>query len=124
MSFQTCSCASIRRAFRSRSIRHSSHQHEDAQAWPADPNNDLLEVCEMPFRVPSEAPGQSSPEQPKAARTVIQNQPGYLQNQPGYLRDKAVSTSVAVEELHLHNQVPSALRAPGHVRAMHSAVGG
>ena len=52
------------------------------------PDNDLLEVCEMPFRVPSEAPGQSSPEQPKAARTVIQNQPGYL-------RDKAVSTAVA-----------------------------
>jgi hypothetical protein len=53
------------------------------------PDNDLLEVCEMPFRVPREAPGQSSPEQPKAARTVIQNQPGYL-------RDKAVSTAVAV----------------------------
>jgi hypothetical protein len=53
------------------------------------PDNDLLEVCEMPFRVPSEAPGQSSPEQPKAARTVIQNGPGYL-------RDKAVSTAVAV----------------------------
>jgi hypothetical protein len=53
------------------------------------PDNDLLEGCEMPFKVPREVPGQSSPEQPKAARSVIQNQPGYL-------RDKAVSTAVAV----------------------------
>jgi len=53
------------------------------------PDNDLLEVCEMPFRVPSEAPGQSSPEQSETAPTVIQNQPGYL-------RDKAVSTAVAI----------------------------
>ena len=43
----------------------------------------------MPFKVPSEAPGQSSPEQSEAAPTVIQNQPGYL-------RDKAVSTAVAI----------------------------
>ena len=49
----------------------------------------LPEGCEMPFKVPSEAPGQSSPEQSEAAPTVIQNQPGYL-------RDKAVSTAVAI----------------------------
>jgi len=53
------------------------------------PDNNLPEGCEMPFKVPSEAPGQSSPEQSEAAPTVIQNQPGYL-------RDKAVSTAVAI----------------------------
>ena len=37
MSFPTCWSALTRRAFRLRSIRHSSHQHQDAQAWPADP---------------------------------------------------------------------------------------
>jgi hypothetical protein len=40
-------------------------------------------------KVPSDGPGQSSAEQSKAARTLIQNQPGYL-------RDKAVSAAVAV----------------------------
>jgi hypothetical protein len=53
------------------------------------PDNALLEDSEMLFKVPSEAPGPPSPEQPKAARPVIQNQPGYL-------RDKAVSAAVAV----------------------------
>src|SRR5215204_4169894 len=51
------------------------------------PDNNLLEGCEMPFKVPSEAP--SSLEHSEAAPTVIQNQPGYL-------RDKAVSTAVAI----------------------------
>jgi len=53
------------------------------------PDNSLPEGCAMPIKVPSEAPGQSSPEQSEAAPTVIQNQPGYL-------RDKAVSTAVAI----------------------------
>ena len=53
------------------------------------PDNSLPEGCEMPFKVPSEAPGQSSLEQSEAAPTVIQNQPRYL-------RDKAVSTAVAI----------------------------
>jgi hypothetical protein len=53
------------------------------------PDNNVPEGCEMPFKVPSDAPGQSSPEQSEAAPTVIQNQPGYL-------RDKAVSTAVAI----------------------------
>src|SRR5918993_131728 len=88
MSFQTCSCVSTRRAFRLRSIRHSSQQHQDAQACRR-PDNNLPEGCEMPFKVSSEAPGQSSPEQSEAAPTVIQNQPRYL-------RDKAVSTAVAI----------------------------
>jgi hypothetical protein len=53
------------------------------------PDNDLSEGCEMPSKVPSDGPGQFSPEQSKAARTLIQNQTGYL-------RDKAVSAAVAV----------------------------
>ena len=53
------------------------------------PDNNLPEGCEMPFKVPSEASGQSSPGQSEAAPTVIQNQSGYL-------RDKAVSTAVAI----------------------------
>jgi hypothetical protein len=53
------------------------------------PDNNLPDGCETPFKMPGEAPGQSSPEQSEAAPTVIQNQPGYL-------RDKAVSTAVAV----------------------------
>ena len=53
------------------------------------PDNSLPEGCEMPSKVPSEAPGQSSLEQSEAAPTVIQGQPGYL-------RDKTVSTAVAI----------------------------
>jgi hypothetical protein len=55
------------------------------------PNTDLTEDRELPFttRAPSEALTLSVQERPKAAPTVIQNQPRYL-------RDKAVSTAVAV----------------------------
>ena len=56
-------------------------------------DNDRSEGCEMPSKVPSDGPGQFSPEQSKAARTLIQNQPGYL-------RDKAVSSAVAVARNH------------------------
>src|SRR5829696_9287516 len=89
MSFQTCSCVSTRRAFRLRSIRHSLAPASGRAGLAGRPDNNLPEGCEMPFKVPSEAPGQSPPEQSEAAPTVIQNQPGYL-------RDKAVSTAVAI----------------------------
>lgn len=58
------------------------------------PDNNLPEGCEMPFKVPSEAPGQSSPEQSEAAPTVIQNQPGYLRDNQFQLRSPSRSASL------------------------------
>src|SRR4051794_36028597 len=89
MSFQTCSCVSTRRAFRLRASPALLAPAPGRAGLARRPDNSLPEGCEMPFKVPSEAPGQSSLEQSEAAPTVIQDQPGYLRN-------KAVSTAVAI----------------------------
>jgi hypothetical protein len=88
MSFQTCSC--VDQAGVSVEIDPALLAPAPGRAGLARrPDNSLPKGCEMPFQVPSEAPGQSSPEQSEAAPTVIQNQPGSL-------RHKAVSTAVAI----------------------------